>query len=94
MKITKNMKSDFDDFLKEEGILVSSESVAVKRVIAFHIKQQMDEKHISKSEMAKKMHTSRTSLDRLLDPTNNSITLATMENAAAAIGKKLKVEFV
>ncbi len=87
MKITKNMKSDFNDFLSEEGILASSESVAVKRVIAFHVQQQMDEKHISKSEMAKKMNTSRTSLDRLLDPTNNSITLATMESEAAAVGR-------
>lgn len=91
---TKNphQGSDFDDFLAEEGILADSESVAIKRVIAFQITQMMEQQNISKSEMARRMNTSRSSLDRLLDPHNESVTLQTLERAAQALGKRLRVE--
>ena len=94
MKLTKGIGSSFNDFLEEEEILSQSDAIAIKRVIAYELQQTMLKEHISKTAMAKKMHTSRTSIDRLLDPNNNSITLATMENAASAMGKRLHIELV
>lgn len=88
------MGSDFDDFLEEEGILADVESVAIKRVIAFQVATMMKENGLSKAEMAKRMKTSRSSVDRLLDPENRSITLQTMEGAALAMGARLKIELV
>ena len=86
--------SNFDDFLEEEGILAEVEGVAVKRVIAYQIAELMKEKNFSKTAMARKMNTSRTALNRLLDPTNESVTLQTLEQAALALGKRLRIEFV
>ena len=86
--------SDFDDFLAEEGILAEAEAVAMKRVIAYQIEQLMDEQKITKTAMARRMNTSRASLDRLLDPENKSVTLQTLERAALALEKRLRVEFV
>lgn len=73
-------------------MLADAESVAIKRVIAHQIRRLMEEQGISKSEMARRMKTSRSSLDRLLDPENGSITLQTLERAAQALGKRLRVE--
>lgn len=85
--------SDFDDFLKEEGIFEEVEAAAIKKAIACMIAQMMDETHVTKSEMAKRMKTSRTQLDRLLDPECHSVTLATLIKAAAAMGKKISISF-
>ena len=96
-KMTLNKEaigSSFDDFLEEENLLAESEAVAIKRVIAFEVQKSMEEKHISKTEMAKRMGTSRSALTRLLDPLNNSITLATIETALAAIGKRVQIQIV
>ncbi|NQU65749.1 MAG: XRE family transcriptional regulator [SAR324 cluster bacterium] len=90
----KNIGSDFDDFLEEEGLLADAEAVAVKRVLAYQIDQHMKEKKISKTSMAKNLNTSRSSLNRLLDPLNTSVTLQTIERAAHAIGKRIKIELV
>ncbi|MEE8431618.1 MAG: helix-turn-helix transcriptional regulator [Candidatus Desulfatibia sp.] len=90
----KNIGSNFDDFLQEEGTLAETESVAVKRVVAFQIQQLMAEKNMTKTNMAKKMGTSRSSLSRLLDPTNMSVSLKTLEKAANSLGKKLTVQLV
>ena len=90
----KNIGSDFDDFLEEEELLADAEAVAVKRVLAYQIDQYMKEKRISKTSMAKNLNTSRSSLNRLLDPLNTSITLQTIERAAHAIGKRIKIELV
>ncbi len=87
----KHIGSNFDDFLQEEGILVETEASAVKKVISSQLQQIMRKKHISKIEMAQKMKTSRAALDRLLEPDNVSITLLTLERAALALGKKLKI---
>ena len=87
----KHLGSSFDDFLAEEGILAESEAVAIKRVIAFELKQKMAEKQITKTAMANEMHTSRAALDRLLDPNNTSVTLRTLESAAQALGHKLRI---
>lgn len=88
----KHLGSDFDDFLREEGLKETAESTAAKRVIAFQIAREMERCKLTKSEMASRMKTSRPALERLLDPANRSVTLSTLERAAAAVGKKLKVE--
>jgi predicted XRE-type DNA-binding protein len=95
MKLNKNaIGSTFDDFLAEENILAESDAIAIKRVVAFEVKKSMEEKNITQTEMAKRMNTSRSSLTRLLDPLNNSITLATIETALAAIGKRVQIQIV
>ena len=88
----KHIGGDFDDFLREEGIFDDAEAVATKRVIAYQIAREMERAHISQSELARRMKTSRSSVERLLDPANPSVTLGTLERAASAIGKKLKVQ--
>lgn len=87
----KHLGSDFDDFLKEQE-LDSANIVAIKRVIAYQIAEEMKKKKLSKTQMASRMKTSRAALERLLDPENASITLITLERAASAVGKKLKVQ--
>jgi len=84
--------SNFDDFLKEEGLLPHAEAVAIKRVIAYQLEAEMKRAKVTKMEMAKKMRTSRSSLDRLLDPENASVSLLTLERAAVVLGRKLRIE--
>jgi len=88
----QHVGSHFDEFLAEEGLLSEAEATAVKRVIAFQLTQFMHENELSKTAMAKRMQTSRSALDRLLDPSNTSATLQTMDRAARALGKKLRIE--
>ena len=83
--------SNFDDFLTEEGLLEEAEAVAVKRVLAFQVKEMMASQNLSKAEMARRMQTSRAALERLLDPENRSITLSTMDKAARSLGKRLQL---
>ena len=90
--MNKNIGSDFDDFLKQEDIFEENQEVTIKRVLAYQIKEIMKEHNITKTDMAKKMNTSRCSLDRLLDPSNESITLLTMKKAANAVGRRIKIE--
>jgi antitoxin HicB len=84
--------SNFDDYLESEGLLAEAEAVAIKRVIAFQIARAMEDNDITKTEMARRMNTSRSALNRLLDPENESITLQTLERAAQALGKRLRLE--
>lgn len=84
--------SSFDDFLEEENIVTEVRNEAVKRLIAYGLIDAMKEQKINKSEMAKKMDTSRASLDRLLNPMNDSVTLATLTKAANVLGKKLVIQ--
>lgn len=86
-----NIGSNFDDFLSEEGLLEETEAIAVKRVLAFQIKEMMEAQHLSKTEMAHRMHTSRAALERLLDPENHAVTLHTMDKAARSLGKRLQL---
>jgi antitoxin HicB len=88
----KHLGSSFDDFLQREQLLGGAEAAALKRVIAFQIAQEMERRDFTKAEMARRMKTSRASLERLLDPTHSSVTLATLERAATVLGKKLKIE--
>jgi len=82
----------FDEFLEKDGILAETEDAAIKEIIADQIRGAMDEQRLSKSEMAARMKTSRRQLDRLLDPNNPSVTLATLRRAASAVGRNLRVE--
>lgn len=91
-KENPHIGSDFDDFLSEEAILDEITAVATKRVIAWQIAEGMTANKLSKTAMAKKMHTSRASLNRLLDEEDTSLTLTTLVSAATALGKKVKIE--
>jgi len=91
--INKHKGSTFDSFLLEENLLEEADVTAIKRVIAYQLEQAMKKSHISKSELAIRMHTSRSALERLFDPSNTSITLHTLIKAAHALGKKLHVSF-
>jgi len=88
----KHIGSTLDDFLDEEGLLAETEAVAVKRVIAYQLGELMKSQGFSKTELARRMKTSRTSLERLLDPENASVTLLTLERAARALGMRVKIE--
>ena len=81
----------FDEFLDKDGLLSETEDAAIKRIIADQIKVAMDKQHLSKTKMAARMRTSRRQLDRLLDPNNPSVTLATLRRAASAVGRRLRV---
>jgi hypothetical protein len=84
--------SSFDDFLAEEALLEETTAIAVKRVIAWQIEQEMGVQKLTKTAMAKKMHTSRAALNRLLDETDTSLTLTTLASAAAALGRQVRFE--
>ncbi|MCJ8270004.1 MAG: helix-turn-helix domain-containing protein [Psychrosphaera sp.] len=86
--------SNFDDFLDSEGCREEVEAAAFKRVLVWKIQQSMDEKGLNKTQMAKKMQTSRPAIDRLLDPDNTSITLQTAVKAAQACNMKLTLDLV
>ncbi|WP_457654150.1 helix-turn-helix domain-containing protein [Rhodocaloribacter sp.] len=90
--MNQHIGSDFDDFLEEEGMLAEVEAAALKRVLAYQVRQLMQQQQLTKTEMAKRMRTSRASLNRLLDPSNPSVTLQTLERAARALGRRLRIE--
>jgi len=94
MKKKGRIGSSFDDFLKEDGIYAEVTPRAIKRVIARQIDALMADEGLSKTELAKRMKTSRAQLDRLLDPENQSVTLATLTRAAHAVGRQLRLELV
>jgi len=94
MAKNKHIGSSLDDLLEETGELVEVNAVAIKRVIAWEISEMMRLEHISKAKMAARLETSRSALDRLLDPQNTSITLNTLDHAARTIGKKLHLKLI
>ena len=94
MSDNPHIGSSLTDFLREEGIYEEAVADATKRVIAWQLRQTMTEQEISKTEMARRIGTSRAQLDRLLDPANTSVQLATLMRAAEAVGRRLKVELV
>jgi antitoxin HicB len=95
MNVKKNRKkighsgSTFDSFLEEEGIREEVEAVAIKRVLAWQLEQAMQDQQKTEQAMAKQLHTSRSQLDRLLDPSNVSVTLDTIIRVARALGKRV-----
>ena len=93
MKRNPHEGSSFDDFLKEEGVYEEVEAVAIKKVVAAMLAREMAAQHLTKLEMVKRLGTSRSQLDRLLDANNSSVTLLTLTKAAAVIGKRLCITF-
>ncbi|KZB51649.1 helix-turn-helix domain-containing protein [Thalassospira xiamenensis] len=92
--MTNHTGSSFDDFLEEEGIREEVETVAIKRVLAWQLRQEMEKQNLSKAAMARLMKTSRTQLERLLDDTNDKVQLDTIQRGAKAVGRTLKLELV
>ncbi len=84
----------FEDFLKEQGTYDETTQTAVKRVLAFQLAAAMKADKVTKTEMAKRLDTSRAQLDRLLDPDNDGVTIGALTRAAAAIGRGLRIELV
>ncbi|MBQ3819820.1 XRE family transcriptional regulator [bacterium] len=89
----KCIGSNFDDFLEEEGLLQETESVAIKRVIAYALEKKMLADNMSVNRLAKELDTSRTAISRILDPENTSITLNTIEKVAKYLGKRVTISF-
>ncbi len=88
-----HMGSSIDDFLKEEGIFEEAQAQAVKEVVAWQLDQARKKRKISKNKMAKLLRTSRTQVDRLLNP-KNDITLSSLQRAAALVGRRVTIELV
>ena len=89
----RHMGSSLDDFLKEEGIFEEAQAQAVKEVVAWQLAEAMKEKKISKNKLATLLKTSRTQVDRILDP-KNDITLGSLQRAAAMVGRRVTIELV
>ena len=94
MSRNTNVGSGFDAFLADQGELEEATAVAVKRVIAWQIQEAMQTAGVNKSALAKRMQTSRTVVDRMLDATDTGLTLETMTRAATALGFRVKVDLV
>jgi len=90
--MNKYSGSDLDSFLEEEGVLEEVAARAHKRLIALQLSEAMEEYSITKTQLAERLETSRSQLDRLLDPDNTAVTLESLERLARAVGKQLKVE--
>jgi len=93
-KKSARVGSSLHDFLEDEGTLDDARHTAIKRVISYQILESMESLELSKSKLAEQMGTSRSALDRLLDPENDSVTLDTLKRAAQATGKRLELRFV
>lgn len=87
-----NHGTSLEDFLQEDDNLEVATAVAVKRVIAWQLAQEMDKHHLTKTAMAKKMKTSRNQLDRVLSPDDGNVTLETLQRAAHVVGRSLRLE--
>jgi DNA-binding Xre family transcriptional regulator len=90
----KNIGTSFDDWLREENLYEEVTAVAIKRVLARQISQEMIDRKLTKTDMARRMNTSRAALDRLLDPENDAVTLNTLSKAATAVGRQLHFELI
>lgn len=92
-KRNPHMGSSLDDFLKEEGTFEELQVQAIKEVVAWQLEEAMKKKQVSKARLAKLMHTSRTQVNRLLDP-ESDITLSSLQRAAALVGRQVRLELV
>ncbi len=94
METNPHLGPTFDSFLEEEGVLEEFRATAIKEVIAWQIEQAMQERNLSKTAMAKLMHTSRAQLNRLLDPKDGNVTIDTLQRAANVVGRKVQLQLV
>lgn len=94
MAENRHAGSTIDDLLREEGVLEDFQAVAIKEVIAWQLQQAMKDRKLSKRRLAELMHTSRTQVDRVLDPRDGNVTIATLQRAAAVLGRKVNVELI
>lgn len=94
LKNNSHRGSSVDDLLKEQGVFEEFQAAAIKNVIAFQLIRAIEAEHITKTEMASRMKTSRAQLNRLLDPSDGNVTLETLQKAAAILGREIKVELV
>jgi hypothetical protein len=94
MRKNKHIGSTLDDFLREEGVLEAFEARAIKEVVAWQLQQAMKQRRLSKARMAAAMGTSRTQINRLLNPDDGNVTLATLQRAALVVGRKVRLELV
>lgn len=94
MKRNPHVGSTLDDFLREDGSYDAVQAIAAKRALTFQLEQTMRQDRLTKTEMARRMRTTRAQLDRLLDPDNPSTTLQTLVKAAGAVGKQLRITLV
>lgn len=90
----KHIGTKFDDFLAEENLLAEAQAEAIKRVIAWQIKEYLEKEGIKKSEFASQLKTSRSQLERLLDPENTSLNLKTLSHAAEVMGKHIELRLI
>lgn len=90
----RHMGSSVDDLLAEEGVLEAFQAQAIKEVIAWQLLQAMKDQKLSKRKLAELMNTSRTQVDRVLDPTDGNVTLTTLQRAAAVVGRRVQVALV
>jgi len=87
-----NAGSSLEDFLNEEGITEAATAIAVKRVLAWQLQNAMRERNLTKTAMAERMKTTRAQLDRVLNPNDGNVTLETLQRAAKAVGRRLRLE--
>jgi antitoxin HicB len=92
-KANPHVGSSLDDFLKDEGIFEEAQTQAIKEVVAWQLGEAMKQRGVSKAGMAKLLHTSRTQVDRLLDPSQD-VTLSSLQRAAALVGRQIRIELV
>lgn len=94
MNKPNNIGSSLDDFLQKEGIYEEANNVSIRRVLAYQLQQLMEKENLTKAAFAERMDTSRSSLDRLLDPDNESVTLETLKKAAKVFNQKIEIRLI
>ena len=94
MADNKHRGPTLDSFLEDEGVLGEFQARAIKEVIAWQLADAMKERKLSKNHLATMMHTSRTQVDRVLDPSNGNVTIETLQRAAAVVGRRVQLELV
>lgn len=94
MASNKHRGSSLDDFLAQEGVLEEFQARAIKEVVAWQLTEAMKERRLSKAELARQMETSRTQVDRMLDPESGNVTIETLQRAAALVGRRVQIQLV
>jgi len=89
----KHHGSSLDDFLKTEGVFEETQALAIKEVVVWQLTEAMQQRSLTKTQLASMLKTSRSQVDRLLDPTRD-VTLSTLQRAAALVGRKVQIELV